>query len=132
MFLSYCMVFGMSLMSSPSWRLMLGVLSAPSLLYFLLTVFYLPESPRWLVSKGKMLEAKKVLQRIRGREDVSGKMALLVEGLGVGGETSIEEYIIGPADDMDNNQEDDDKDKIKLYGPEAGLSCGMLTLSQML
>ncbi|KAK9164749.1 hypothetical protein Syun_005651 [Stephania yunnanensis] len=122
MFLSYCMVFGMSLMSSPSWRLMLGVLSAPSLLYFLLTVFYLPESPRWLVSKGKMLEAKKVLQRIRGREDVSGEMALLVEGLVVGGETSIEEYIIGPADDMDNNQEDDDKDKIKLYGPEAGLS----------
>ncbi|KAK9083900.1 hypothetical protein Scep_030371 [Stephania cephalantha] len=124
MFLSYCMVFGMSLMSSPSWRLMFGVLYAPSLLYFLLTVFYLPESPRWLVSKGKMLEAKKVLQRIRGREDVSGEMALLVEGLGVGGETSIEEYIIGPADDMDNNQEDDDKDKIKLYGPEAGLSCG--------
>ena len=26
----------------------------------------------------------------------TGEMALLVEGLGVGGETSIEEYIIGP------------------------------------
>lgn len=72
MFLSYCMVFGMSLMDSPSWRLMLGVLSIPSLLYFLLTVFFLPESPRWLVSKGRMLEAKQVLQRLRGREDVSG------------------------------------------------------------
>ncbi|CAN1305021.1 Monosaccharide-sensing protein 2 [Linum perenne] len=96
MFLSYCMVFGMSLMESPSWRLMLGVLSIPSLLYFALTIFFLPESPRWLVSKGRMLEAKKVLQRLRGREDVSGEMALLVEGLGVGGDTSIEEYIIGP------------------------------------
>ena len=72
MFLSYCMVFGMSLMDSPNWRLMLGVLSIPSLLYFALTIFYLPESPRWLVSKGKMLEAKQVLQRLRGREDVSG------------------------------------------------------------
>lgn len=72
MFLSYCMVFGMSLTESPSWRLMLGVLSVPSLVYFVLTVFYLPESPRWLVSKGRMLEAKQVLQRLRGHEDVSG------------------------------------------------------------
>lgn len=72
MFLSYCMVFGMSLLPSPSWRLMLGILSIPSLIYFVLTVFYLPESPRWLVSKGRMLEAKKVLQQLRGVEDVSG------------------------------------------------------------
>ncbi|XP_022769444.1 monosaccharide-sensing protein 2-like isoform X3 [Durio zibethinus] len=123
MFLSYCMVFGMSLMDSPSWRLMLGVLSIPSLLYFALTVFYLPESPRWLVSKGKMLEAKQVLQRLRGREDVSGEMALLVEGLGIGGETSIEEYIIGPADELADSQEPTaDKEKIRLYGPEEGLS----------
>lgn len=72
MFLSYCMVFAMSLNIRPDWRLMLGVLSVPSLLYFVLTVFFLPESPRWLVSKGRMKEAKQVLQRLRGREDVSG------------------------------------------------------------
>ena len=72
MFFSYCMVFGMSLMKAPSWRIMLGVLSIPSLIYFALTLLFLPESPRWLVSKGRMLEAKKVLQRLRGREDVSG------------------------------------------------------------
>ncbi|CAL5371946.1 unnamed protein product [Camellia sinensis] len=72
MFLAYCMIFGMSLMTSPSWRVMLGVLSIPSLVYFALAIFYLPESPRWLVSKGRMLEAKQVLQRLRGREDVSG------------------------------------------------------------
>jgi MFS family permease len=75
MFLSYCMVFGMSLMPKPDWRIMLGVLSIPSLTYFALTVFYLPESPRWLVSKGRMAEAKRVLQRLRGREDVSGLYA---------------------------------------------------------
>jgi len=72
MFMSYCMVFGMSLLDSPSWRLMLGVLSIPSLFYFALMVFYLPESPRWLVSKGRMDDAKKVLQKLRGREDVTG------------------------------------------------------------
>ncbi|XP_041021002.1 monosaccharide-sensing protein 2-like [Juglans microcarpa x Juglans regia] len=122
MFLAYCMIFGMSLMTSPSWRLMLGILSIPSLIYFALTVFFLPESPRWLVSKGKMTEAEKVLQRLRGREDVSGEMALLVEGLGIGGETSIEEYIIGPADELDDVQEPTArKDTIRLYGPEEGL-----------
>lgn len=75
MFLSYCMIFGMSLEANPSWKVMLGVLSIPSVLYFLLTVFYLPESPRWLVSKGRMTEAKKVLQQLRGREDVSGSIS---------------------------------------------------------
>ncbi|KAJ6927829.1 monosaccharide-sensing protein 2-like [Populus alba x Populus x berolinensis] len=123
MFLSYCMVFGMSLMEAPSWRLMLGVLFIPSIIYFLLTVFFLPESPRWLVSKGRMLEAKKVLQRLRGREDVAGELALLVEGLGVGADTSIEEYIIGPANDFtDDHDISADKDQIKLYGSEQGLS----------
>lgn len=73
MFFSYCMIFGMTLMPSPNWRVMLGILSLPSLVYFALMVFYLPESPRWLVSKGKMKEAKAVLQKLRGREDVSGK-----------------------------------------------------------
>ncbi|KAJ6799561.1 monosaccharide-sensing protein 2-like [Iris pallida] len=123
MFLSYCMVFSMSLMEQPNWRLMLGVLSIPSLMYFALTVFFLPESPRWLVSKGRMVEAKKVLQRLRGREDVSGELALLVEGLGVGGETSIEEYIIGPANELNDDEGlAAQKEQIMLYGPEEGQS----------
>ncbi|KAL5559101.1 hypothetical protein UlMin_035312 [Ulmus minor] len=48
MFLSYCTVFRMSLMNAPSWRLMLEILSIPSVIYFFLTIFFLPESPRWL------------------------------------------------------------------------------------
>ncbi|CAM8981374.1 unnamed protein product [Rhodiola kirilowii] len=123
MFLSYCMVFSMSLTENPSWRLMLGVLSIPSLVYFVLMVLFLPESPRWLVSKGRMQEAKLVLQRLRGKEDVSGEMALLVEGLGVGGETSIEEYIIVPADEGgDEHDATAERDQFKLYGPVAGQS----------
>ncbi|KAL0332786.1 UNVERIFIED_CONTAM: Monosaccharide-sensing protein 2 [Sesamum calycinum] len=117
MFMSYCMVFRMSLKDSPSWRLMLGVLSLPSLIYFALAIFFLPESPRWLVSKGKMKEAKQVLQMLRGTDDVSGEMALLVEGLGVGGDTSIEEYIISPDNVLADSQEHAvEKDRIKLYG----------------
>jgi hypothetical protein len=51
---------------------MLGIVSIPSIVYFFLAVFYLPESPPWLVSKGRISEAKKVLQRIRCVDDVSG------------------------------------------------------------
>ncbi|KAL0343055.1 UNVERIFIED_CONTAM: Monosaccharide-sensing protein 2 [Sesamum angustifolium] len=123
MFMSYCMVFGMSLKDSPSWRLMLGVLSLPSLIYFALAIFFLPESPRWLVSKGKMKEAKQVLQMLRGTDDVSGEMALLVEGLGVGGDTSIEEYVISPDNVLADSQEHAvEKDRIRLYGAEEGKS----------
>ncbi|CAA6666647.1 unnamed protein product [Spirodela intermedia] len=103
MFLSYCMVFAMSLRENPNWRLMLGVLSIPSLLYFLLVIFFLPESPRWLVSKGRMLEAKQVLQRLRAREDVSVHHR-------AGAELAGEEAAAGG------------KEQMTLYGPEEGLS----------
>ncbi|AQK67357.1 hexose transporter [Zea mays] len=121
MFLSYCMIFYMTLGDSPSWRFMLGVLSVPSLAYLALTVLYLPESPRWLVSKGRMKEARAILQMLRGREDVSGEMALLVEGLGSSDDTVIEEYVLGPAAAGDES-EHETRDQVTLYGPEQGLS----------
>ncbi|CAN6232796.1 unnamed protein product [Urochloa humidicola] len=119
MFLSYCMVFAMTLAPHPDWRLMLGALSLLSLVYLILTVWYLPESPRWLVSKGKMKEARAVLQMLRGRDDVAGEMALLVEGLGTAGDTAIEEYIVGPPVNADAEAADD---RVTLYGPERGMS----------
>eukprot|EP00250_Pteridium_aquilinum_P010960 c19748_g2_i1 orf=614-2950(-) len=123
MFLAYCMVFGFSLTSSPSWRMMLGFILIPSLFYLAIGLFFLPESPRWLVSKGRTKEAKQVLQRLRNREDVSGEMALLVEGLGVGEDATLEDYIIQPADlvdDLDNLIDHEDDSHIKLYTPEDG------------
>ncbi|KAM1062416.1 hypothetical protein ACFX15_026239 [Malus domestica] len=48
-------------------------------------------------------------------------MALLFEGLGVGGEASLEEYIIEPANEGGEGQAmTSDKDQIRLYGPEDG------------
>lgn len=50
-------------------------------------------------------------------------MALLVEGLGVGGDTAIEEFIIGPSNEFtDEEDPSTGKDQIKLYGPEQGQS----------
>jgi len=46
------------------WRWMLGILAIPSVIYTLL-VFYVPESPRWLVTKRSDIDAaKKVLRNI--------------------------------------------------------------------
>ncbi|KAF0896593.1 hypothetical protein E2562_026296 [Oryza meyeriana var. granulata] len=87
---------------------MLGVLFVPSLFYLFFTFFYLPESPRWLVSKGWMNEASIVLEMLRGREDLFGEMSLLVEGLGTCYDTEIEDYVL--------------RDTVTLYGPEQGLS----------
>ncbi len=72
LFLAYVMDFALSLQTTVNWRFMLGILSVPSIMYVLVGVLFLPESPRWLVSKGRMLEAKTVLQNLRDREDVTG------------------------------------------------------------
>lgn len=50
---------------SGSWRWMLGVIAIPGAL-FLLGVLTLPDSPRWLLMRGRTEEARVVLQRLRG------------------------------------------------------------------
>lgn len=49
------------------WRIMLGVEAVPAVLYLLL-LFFVPRSPRWLMQKGKNEEAQVVLLRIHGEE----------------------------------------------------------------
>jgi len=49
-----------------SWRWMMGVQAIPSVIYVLL-IITIPKSPRWLLSKARNEEAKKVLQ-IMGQE----------------------------------------------------------------
>lgn len=55
------------------WRWMFGVTAVPSVL-FLVGALFVPESPRWLVKRGRAAEAGRVLERIAGRE--SGARAL--------------------------------------------------------
>jgi sugar porter (SP) family MFS transporter len=47
------------------WRWMFALTAAPAIL-FLLGMFFVPESPRWQIKKGKSLEAEKTLNRIGG------------------------------------------------------------------
>jgi sugar porter (SP) family MFS transporter len=50
-----------------AWRWMFGLGVVPSLL-FLLGVFFLPESPRWLISMGKQAKAISILTKIGSAE----------------------------------------------------------------
>ena len=49
------------------WRWMLGIEAIPAILFFF-AMFFVPESPRWLLMKGKSEEAKDVLIKIHGEE----------------------------------------------------------------
>ncbi|KAF4403676.1 hypothetical protein G4B88_002529 [Cannabis sativa] len=138
MCVSSSIVFAVSLTDTFSWRLMLGILCLPSLLYFSLILFCLPESPRWLGSKGRVAEAKQVLKTIRGTTDdnvIKGELALLIEGLETGEKSSMEEYLISPANDILNpnnrpetpnnnnsNNNEEINDQIRIYGHDSGQS----------
>lgn len=58
--------------SSGNWRWMLGIIAVPGLL-FLLGLFFLPDSPRWLLLKGRRKDAQVVLAKLRGDEKVVEK-----------------------------------------------------------
>ncbi|WDF70252.1 sugar porter family MFS transporter [Sphingobacterium oryzagri] len=54
-----------------SWRWMLGVQAFPALLFFVL-IFFVPESPRWLLlHKGKRAEAEQIMKKISGESYLS-------------------------------------------------------------
>ncbi len=56
----------------PAWRWMFWVQAAPALL-FLITLLVIPESPRFLVAKGRMAEAEAVLGRLFGPTAAAAK-----------------------------------------------------------
>src|SRR5262249_18670888 len=60
-FSNYC-VARMAL-GNDEWRWQLGIASAPALL-FLVLLFGIPRSPRWLATKGRLEEARRVLRMI--------------------------------------------------------------------
>lgn len=66
---------------SGNWRWMLGIIAIPGAL-FLLGLFLLPDSPRWLMMRGRTQQAEEVLHRLRGdRAMVAREMADIAEQL---------------------------------------------------
>jgi len=63
------------------WRLMLGILVVPSTVMFM-AIFFLPESPRWLLMKGHKKRARDVLIKVRNSlEEVEKEVADIEEAL---------------------------------------------------
>jgi sugar porter (SP) family MFS transporter len=62
-----------------AWRWMLGIVAFPSLAFFLL-LFTIPESPRWLVRRGRLAEAKRVLEQL-GAPDGDEELAAIETSL---------------------------------------------------
>jgi len=65
---------------APGWRWMFGVTAVPAGLFFLL-MFFVPESPRWLVKNGRPDRARTVLARIGGGQYADREVANVQETL---------------------------------------------------
>lgn len=57
-----------------SWRWMIGIAAFPSFIYGI-AVLFIPNSPRWLVMKGRVAEAEKVLKIIDPGTDINSFVA---------------------------------------------------------
>jgi MFS transporter, SP family, arabinose:H+ symporter len=68
-------------MAHEDWRWMLGASGFPALLFFLM-LFTIPRSPRWLVQKSRVAEARAVLESI-GEENVEEELRDIVVSVDV-------------------------------------------------
>jgi SP family arabinose:H+ symporter-like MFS transporter len=68
-------------LGAEDWRWMLGVSGAPALLFFIM-LFGIPRSPRWLVKKSRLFEARQTLTAI-GEENLDAELKDIVASVDV-------------------------------------------------
>lgn len=69
------------------WRAMLGMALLPATLFFII-IFFIPESPRWLVLKNKEQRAASTLERIFGSVDAAENEILAIKSVTSGEKTN--------------------------------------------
>ena len=74
-------VIGLQGFGAAEWRWELGVTAIPAAFFFLM-LFTIPRSPRWLVKKGRVEEARTVLQ-MTGEENYEQELQDIVESIRV-------------------------------------------------
>jgi len=72
--LSYSVNYLLTGAGPANWRWMFGSAALPSIAFFL-TLLFIPESPRWLMQKGRQQEAEHFLTQIVGRQAAAGEIA---------------------------------------------------------
>jgi len=63
-----------------TWRWMLAVATLPAVLLFF-GMMFMPDTPRWYAMKGRLADARKVLERTRARQDVEWELTEIEETL---------------------------------------------------
>jgi MFS transporter, SP family, arabinose:H+ symporter len=81
-------LIGRANLGSTEWRWQFGVAAAPALL-FLLLLFGIPPSARWLVTKGRVQEAAKVLRQL-GSDSPDAELAEIVKSIGSANQAEAE------------------------------------------
>jgi sugar porter (SP) family MFS transporter len=90
-FSNYLVAYLLGAENAAAWRWMFGVMAVPSLAFFAAALF-IPESPRWLVKRGRLAEATSVLARF-GHEDPSGECREIEESLSLGAKGGVTEHL---------------------------------------
>ncbi len=60
-----------------NWRWMLGIEAIPAFLYYI-GLFFVPQSPRWLILKGELEKAKEVMSKYNSKEETEEVIAQMV------------------------------------------------------
>jgi SP family arabinose:H+ symporter-like MFS transporter len=63
-----------------SWRWMLGLESLPAILYFIF-LFFVPDSPRWLIMHGRNEEALGIMERLSSRQEAEQELQNVLESI---------------------------------------------------
>ena len=74
--LSYSVNYLLTGAGPANWRWMFASAALPSIAFFL-TLLFIPESPRWLMQKGRQQEAEHFLTQIVGRQAAAGEIAAI-------------------------------------------------------
>jgi SP family arabinose:H+ symporter-like MFS transporter len=61
-------------LTETGWRIMLGAEAVPALFFLLLTLI-VPESPRWLLKRGRVHDARTILERLHGKAAAPTELA---------------------------------------------------------
>ncbi|MBI4873097.1 MAG: sugar porter family MFS transporter [Acidobacteria bacterium] len=78
--LAYLVNWSLSFLGPSSWRWMFAAAAVPALVFFI-ALFFVPESPRWLVECGRESTALGILSRVSGAERARQELAEIKEAI---------------------------------------------------